>query len=54
VDVLDLAGQLLVPLQHVGLRRLPYTVEPTENHERQDDLPVLRLLVVAAEQVRPR
>ena len=37
--------------QHGGLGRLQHAVEPAQHGERQDDLAVLGLLVVAAQQV---
>jgi hypothetical protein len=55
IDVLQAALlQLLVPLEHPLLGRLQHRVQPAEDRERQDDLPVLGLLVVAPEKVGHR
>src|SRR5690606_2291068 len=43
---------LLVLGQHLGLGRRQYAVQAAQHGERQDDLAVLGLLVIAAEQVR--
>src|SRR5690606_31519192 len=45
-------GPLLVFGQHLGLGRRQYAVQAAQHGERQDDLAVLGLLVIAAEQVR--
>ena len=46
--------QLLVPSEHVGLDRSEHAVGPAEDREREDDLAVLRLLVVTPQQVSHR
>ena len=54
VHVLQAALELLMALQHLRLRRLEHRVEAAENGEREDDLAVLGLLVVPAQQVGDR
>ena len=49
-----LPASLVGDLQHLGLCRLQHAVEPAEHDERQDDPPVLGLLVVAPQQVGDR
>ena len=51
LDVLDLALQRSWPVQHRGLGWLQDAVEAADDGERQDDLAVLGLLVVAPEEV---
>jgi len=53
LEVLDLpALQRLVPLQYFLAGLVQHAVEPAQDGERQDDLAVVRLLVVTAQQVR--
>lgn len=52
--VVDRALNLVVAVEHLRLYRCDHTVEATEDGERQDDPPVLRLFVVATQQVGHR
>jgi hypothetical protein len=52
VEALQVAAlQLRVPFDHLRLGRLQHAVEAAQDGERQDHLAVVRLLVVAAQQV---
>ena len=53
-DVLDAALEGREAGEDLLLRRLEDAVEPAQHDERQDDPPVLGLLVVAPEQVGDR
>ena len=44
--VYELARELGVTLENLGLGRCEHGVEPTDDRQRQDDLAVLGLLVV--------
>src|SRR5262249_32759731 len=46
--------QLACLREYLLFGRLEHAVEPTEDNEREDDLPVLRLLVVAAQDLGER
>ncbi len=54
LDVLDVALDPGVALDDLGLGGVEDTVEPPQHGQRQDDLPVLGLLVVAPQQVGNR
>ncbi len=54
MEVGDLAGVGSWRFQHLGLGRLQHAVEPAQDDHRQDEPPVLRLLVVAPQQVSHR
>ena len=53
-DVLDAALEGREAVEDLVLRRLEDAVEPAQHDERQDDPPVLGLLVVAPQQVGDR
>lgn len=54
-DVLDtLFLKRLVLVQHLVFRRLGHAIETAENRQREDDLLILRLLVVLPKKVRDR
>jgi hypothetical protein len=44
----------LVLVQHLVFRRLGHAIETAENRQREDDLLILRLLVVLPKKVRDR
>src|SRR5690606_2278505 len=52
LDVVDLALDPAVGLQHLGLGRLQNAVQATQHDQRKADSAVLGLLVVATQQVR--
>ena len=54
LEVLDPAAELGVPVEHRLLGRLQHAVQAAQHGQRQDDLAVLGLLVVAPQQVGDR
>lgn len=54
VDVLEATLEVLVALQDLLFGRLQDRVQPAEDRQREDDLAVLRLLVVPPKEVGDR
>lgn len=53
-EVVDFVFHALIHVEHVLLDRFEHAVEPPQHRQRQNDLAILRLLVVTSQQVSYR